>query len=111
MIKKLLLNTQMMDGIYKNIEGCNPNKKQKILIKFDDMIADMLSNKKLNPIVPELFIRSRKLNISLIFITQSYFAVKYQTKFNTLFCYENSNKREIQQIVFYHSSGIDFQDL
>ena len=77
MIKKLLLNTQMMDGIYKNIEGCNPNKKQKILIKFDDMIADMLSNKKLNPIVPELFIRSRKLNISLIFITQSYFAVKY----------------------------------
>ena len=39
MIKKLLLNTQMMDGIYKNIEGCNPNKKQKILIIFDDMIA------------------------------------------------------------------------
>ena len=111
MIQKLLLNTQMMDGIYKNIEGCNPNKKQKILIIFNDMIADMLSNKRLNPLVPELFIRSRKLNISLIFITQSYFAVKYQTKFNTLFCYENSNKREIQQIVFYHSSGIDFQDL
>ena len=44
-----------MDDIYKNIEECNPNKKQKILIVFDDMIADMLSNKKLNPIVTELF--------------------------------------------------------
>ena len=61
-----------MDDIYKNIEECNPNKKRKILIVFDDMIADMLSNKNLNPIVTELF---RKLNISLVFITQSYFAV------------------------------------
>ena len=50
-----------MDDIYKNIEEYNPNKKRKILILFDDMIADMLSNKKLNPIVTELFIRGRKL--------------------------------------------------
>ena len=64
-----------MGDIYKNIEERNPNKKRKILIVFDDMIADMLSNKKLNPIVTELFIRSRKLNISLVFIAQSYFAV------------------------------------
>ena len=64
-----------MDDIYKNIANFNPNKKRKILIVFDDMIADMLSNKKLNPIVTELFIRGRKLNISLVFITQSYFAV------------------------------------
>ena len=49
-----------MDDIYKNTEECNPNKKRKILIVFDDMIADMLSNKKLNPIVTELFIRARK---------------------------------------------------
>ena len=62
-----------MDGIFKNIEEDNPNKKRKILIDFDDMIADMLSNKKRNPIVTELFIRSRKLNISLVFITQYYF--------------------------------------
>ena len=62
-----------MDDIYKNIERCNPNRKRKILIVFDDMISDMLSNKKLNPIVTELFIRGRKLNISLVFITQSYF--------------------------------------
>ena len=64
-----------MDNIYKNIEEYNRNKKHKILIVFDDMIANMLNNKKLNPIVTELFIRGRKLNISLVFITQSYFAV------------------------------------
>ena len=64
-----------MDDIYKNIEEENLNKKRKILIVFDNMIANMLSNKKLNPTVTELFIRVRKLNISLIYITQSYFAV------------------------------------
>ena len=57
-----------MDDIYKNIEEYNANKKQKILIVFDDMIIEMLSNKKLSPIVAELFIRGRKLNISLVFI-------------------------------------------
>ena len=64
-----------MDDIYKNIEEYNPNKKRKIFIVFDDMIPDILSNKNLNPIVTELFIRGRKLNISLIFIVQSYSAV------------------------------------
>ena len=64
-----------MEYIYKNIEEYNPNKKQKVLIVFDDMIVDILSNKKLNPIVTELFIRGIKLNISIVFITQSYFAV------------------------------------
>ena len=62
-----------MDDIYENIEEYNPNKKRKILIDFVAMISDMPSNK--NPIVTELFIRGRKLNISLVFITQSYFAV------------------------------------
>ena len=55
-----------MDGIYKSIEEYNPNKKCKILIVLDDMTADMLSNKKLNPIVIELFIRGRKLNSYLV---------------------------------------------
>ena len=64
-----------MDGVFKNIEQYNPNKKRKILIVFDDMIADILSNKKLNPILTELFIRGRKLNISLVFLTESYFTV------------------------------------
>ena len=69
-----------MDNVYKNIEEYDLNKKREILIVFDDMIADMISNKKPNPTATELFIRGRKLNMSLVFITQSYFAVpKYIT--------------------------------
>ena len=60
-----------MNKIYKNIEDCNSNKKQKKLIVFDDMIAEMLTNKKHIPIVTELFIRGRKLNISIVSMTQS----------------------------------------
>ena len=71
-----------MEYIYKNIEEYNPNKKQKVLIVFDDMIADILSNKKLNPIVTELFIRGIKLNISIVFITQSYFTVPKNIRLN-----------------------------
>ena len=59
-----------MQDVYKNIEDYNPIKKRKVLIVFDDMIADMINNNnKLNPIVTELFIRGRKLNISIVFIT------------------------------------------
>ena len=72
-----------MDDIYKNIKKYNPNKKRKILIVFDDMIADMLSNKKPNPIVTELFIRGRKINISLVLITQFYFAVPKNIRVNS----------------------------
>ena len=64
-----------MNDIKKDIEEYNPNKKRKILTVFDDMIADILSNKKLNPIVTELFVRGRKLNFSLDFMMQCYFAV------------------------------------
>ena len=71
-----------MDYIYKNIEEYNPNKKRKILIVFDDMIPDMPSSKILNPVVTELFIRGRKLNISLAFITQYYFAVPKKIRLN-----------------------------
>ena len=76
------------------------------------MIADMLSNKKLNPIVTELFIRGRKLNISLVFITQSYFAVPKNIRLNSThyFVMKIPNKRELQQIAFNHSSDIYFQD-
>ena len=56
---------------YKNIEEYNLGKKHKILIVFDDMVADMINNKKLNPIVTELFIRGSKLNISIVFIKKS----------------------------------------
>ena len=83
-----------MDDIYKNIEEYNPNKERKILIVFDDMYADMLSNKKLNPILTELFIRGRKLNISFGFYHTILFccAKSYWNKLTTLFHYENSKQ-------------------
>ena len=62
-----------MDDVYENIDDYNPSRKRKILIVFDDMIADIMTNKKFQSIIKELFIRCRKLNISLVFITQSYF--------------------------------------
>ena len=61
-----------MQNVYKNIEDYNPGKKRKVLIVFDDIIVDMINIKRLNPIVTELFTRGRKLNISIVFITQSY---------------------------------------
>ena len=101
-----------MDNIYKYIEEYNPSNKRKMLIVFDDIIADMLSNKKLNPAVTELFIRGRKLNISLVFISQSYFAVPKNIRLNSMhyFIMMFSNKRELQQIAFNHSSDIDYKN-
>ena len=58
-----------MDDIYKNLEDYNPNRQRKMLILFDDIIADMFRNKKINPIVTELFNRGRELNVYLAFIT------------------------------------------
>ena len=72
-----------MRDVYKNIEEYNLGRERKILIVFDDMIADMINNKKLNPIVTELFIRGRKLNISIVFITQSYFKVPKDVRLNS----------------------------
>ena len=101
-----------MGNFYKNIEEYNPNKKRKISIFFDDMIADMLNDKKVNPIVTELFIRGRKLKISLVFITQSYFVSPKNIRLNSLhyFIMKIPNKGELQQISFNHSSDIDFRD-
>ena len=78
------------------------------MIVFDDMIADMISNKKLNSIVTELFIRSRKLNIFLVFITQSCFKVPKDVRLNSthFFMMKIPNQRELQQIVLNHSSDI-----
>ena len=89
-----------MHDVYKNTDEYNPYKENKILIVFDDMIADMIFNKKLNSIVTELIIRGRKLNISLVFITKSYFKVPKDVRLNTshFFIAKISNKRELQQI-------------
>ena len=86
-----------MQDVYKNIEDYNPNKKRKILINFGDMIADMINNKRLNPIVTELFIRGRKLNISIVFITQSYFTVPKDVRLNSthFFIMKIPNKKEL----------------
>ena len=72
-----------MRDVFKNISYCNPDKENKILAVFDDMIADMIHNKKLDSIVTELFIRGRKLNISLVFVTQSYFKIPKDVRLNT----------------------------
>ena len=87
-----------MCDVYKNIDEYNIDQKRKILIVFDDMIADIIKNKKLNSIVTELFIRGRKLNISLVFITQSYFKVPKDVRLNTthIFISKIPSKRELQ---------------
>ena len=66
-----------MDDVYENIDEYNPTRKGKVLIVFDDMIADIMTNKKVQAIVKELFIRCRKLNISLVFITCIYLFIYY----------------------------------
>ena len=65
-----------MDYVYENIDEYNPNRQRRILIVFDDMIADIMANKKFQAIIKELFIRCRKLNILLAFVTQSFFLFK-----------------------------------
>ena len=72
-----------MDDIYNNIDDCNPSVKRKILIVFDDMIVDIKANKKFQTIIKKLFIRCRGLNISLVFITQSYFSVSKEVRLNS----------------------------
>ena len=101
-----------MHDVYNNINDYNLDKENKILMVFDDVIADMMNNKKLNSIVTKLFIRGRKLNISLVFITQSYFKVPKDVRLNTthFFIIKILNKRELQQIAISHSSDIDFKD-
>ena len=101
-----------MHDVYKNIDEYNPDKENKILIVFDDMIADMIQNKKLNSIITKLLIRGRKLNIYLVFITQSYFKVPKDVRLNTshFFIAKIPNKRELQQIAINHSSDINTTD-
>ena len=82
-VKALIEYSNDMNNVYWNINYYNPDNENKILIVFDDMIADMIQNKKLSSIVTELFIRGRKLNISLVSITQSYFKVPKDVILNT----------------------------
>ena len=101
-----------MDDTYKKIEEYNPNKKRKITTVFDDTIADILSNKSFNPMVTELFIRGRKLNISLVFIMKSYFFVPKSIRLNSMryFIMNIPNKRELQQTAFNHLLDVEYKD-
>ena len=101
-----------MDDVYKNIHNHNPSRKRKILIVFDDMIADIMTNKRFQVIINELFIRSRKLNIALVFIMQSYFPVPKNVRLNSThyLIMKINNKRELQNIAINHSGDIDYQD-
>ena len=101
-----------MDDVYENIDHSNPKRKRKILIVFDDMIADIRQNKKFQSIIKELFIRCRKTNISLAFITQSYFSVPKDVRLNSTYYFivKINNKRELQNIAINHSTDIDYKD-
>ena len=101
-----------MRDVYKNINYWNPGKENKILIVFDDIIVDMIHNKKLDSIVTEWFIRGRKLNISFVFITQPYFKVLKAVKLNTthFFTAKISNRRELLEITTNHSLDISTKD-
>ena len=101
-----------MDDIYKNIKEHNPNKKRKILIVFNDMIADILSSKKLNPVVTELFIRGRQPSISFFLLHNLILLFQKNIKLKST-CYlimKIPNKRELQQIECKCSSDIDLQN-
>ena len=86
-----------MKNVSKKIDQNNPGKKHEVLIAFDDMISDMISNKKPNPVITEIFIKDRKLYISLVLITHSYFTVlnrkDIRLKSTHYFILKKSNKK------------------
>ena len=101
-----------MDDVFSSTDDYNPKRTRKILIAFDDMIADIMTNKKFQAIIRELFIRCRKLNISLVFITKSYFSVPKETRLNSrhYLIMKINNRKDLQQIAIDHSADIDYKD-
>ena len=100
--KAFIEYSNYMQHVYKNIDGYNPSRQCNVLIVFDDIVADMISNKTLK----------LKLNISLVFIIQSYFAVLQNIRLNSTHCFimKIQNKQQLQQIAINHSSDTDFKD-
>ena len=94
------------------IDDYNPKRKRKILIVFNDMIADISTNKRFQFIVKELFIRHRKLNLSFVFITKSYFLVPKYVRLNSTHCLimKIHSKKKLQSIANDHSADIDYED-
>ena len=105
-------HSSSMDDIFSGIEDYNGKRKRKILIIFDYMISHVIFDKKAQQILKELFIRCRKLNISLCFLTQSYFSVPKDVRLNCThyILFKLNNKRELQNIAINHSADIDYKD-
>ena len=101
-----------MNDVYHNINNYNLIRKRKTIIVLDDMIADIMTNKRFQAIIRELFIRCRKLNISFAFVTQSYFSVPKDVRLNSAhyLIMKINNKRELQNIAINHSADIDYGD-
>ena len=93
--------SNMMDDVYENIDDHNPIRKRKKLIVFHDMIADIMDNRRFQTIIKELFIRCRKLNISLVFITQSYFSVPKDVRLNSThyLIMKINNRKELLRLI------------
>ena len=101
-----------LDDIYDDINDYNKKRKRKVLIAFDDMISHVMSNKKAQQVLKELFIRCRKLNISLCFLTQSYFSVPKDVRLNCTHyaIFKLNNNRELQNIAINHSADINYKE-
>ena len=101
-----------MNDILSHIEDYNKKRKRKILIIFDDMISHVMPDKKAQQILKDLFIKCRKLNISLCFLTQSYFSVPKDVRLNCThyILFKLNNRRELQNIAIDHSADIDYKD-
>ena len=110
--KALIEHSKTMDDVCNNHDVYNPRRRRKILILFDDMIADIMTNKKIQAKIKELFIRRRKLKISLVFITQSYFSVPEDDKLKSThyLIMKIHDGRELENIAKNHSSDIDYKD-
>ena len=110
--KALIECSNVMDDVYENIDHYNAKRKRKILIVFDDMTAKVRDNKKFHAIIEELFIRCKKLNISFVFITQSYFTVQKNIRLNLIhyLIMKINNRRELQNIPINHSADTDYKD-
>ena len=105
-------HSNTMDDIYDDINDYNKKKKRKVLIVFDDMISHVMSYKKAQQVLKELFIRCTKLNISMCFLNQSYFSVPKDVRLNCThyIIFKLNNKRELQNIAINHSADIDCKD-
>ena len=110
--KAFIEYSNTMNDVYENIDIYNPNRKRKVLIVFDDMIEDIMTNNNFKSIIKELFIRCRKINILLVFITQSYFSVPKDVRLNSThyLIMKINNRKELQNITINQSADIGYRD-